>query len=312
MSAQRNLLVALLVTLLSAPAPAAPPKGRVPRVTRAEFEQLQQEVAQQRKLLEKIVQLQQEHVRALTQLLNMQAVQMPPVQPQPDPVRPPPGPVRPPPGPGKPPVADPVKPPVDPVGVPPPTKPAQGSVVGEVVVRGGSAETAWVYIETGAGGAGKTVQMTQKNKAFSPNVLVVQRGTRVEFPNMDPIFHNVFSLSQGNAFDLGTYKQGTSKGVVMTQPGVVSVYCNIHPQMIGFILVVPGRTYARVGKEGYFHLENLPPGKHRVAAWAPNAQPVTRDVTVAEDVVNIELTLTVGAAKPHTRKDGSPYGSYNE
>jgi plastocyanin len=312
MSALKNLLVALCVLCAASPAPAAPPKGRVPRVTRAEFEKLVQEVAQQRKLLEKIVQLQQEHVKALTQLLNMQAVQMPPVAVAPDPVRPPPDPVRPPPTrpPADPP---PVRPPSDPVVVPPPpTKPAMGSVVGKVVVRGGSPESAWVYVETGSGGVGKTVQMTQKNKQFAPNVLVVQRGTRVEFPNMDPIFHNVFSLSQGNAFDLGTYKQGESKGVVMTQPGVVSVYCNIHPQMIGFILVVPGRSYARVGKEGFFHLENLPPGKHRLAAWAPNARQVTRDVTVGDEVVNVELTLTVGAQKPHTRKDGSPYGSYNE
>jgi hypothetical protein len=82
--------------------------------------------------------------------------------------------------------------------------------------------------------------------------------------------------------------------------------------MIGFILVVPGKTYSRVGKDGFFHLDNLPAGKHVVAAWAPNAQAVSKEVVVSDATANVELTLTVGETKPHLRKDGTPYGSYNE
>jgi plastocyanin len=297
--------VAILCGLLTlAPPTHAAPAGRVKRVSRAELERLQEEVERQRRLLEKIVQLQQEHVRALSQLVGVQLQPLPPVSVTPDREPPPPKPPRP---------EDKGKP------VTPPDEPSRprpgagrGSISGKVIVRGGSPESAWVYLEAGDTGVTRTVQMTQKNKSFAPNVLVVQRGTRVEFPNMDPVFHNVFSVSAGNAFDLGSYKQGDSRGVVMTQPGVVSVYCNIHPQMIGFILVVPGRTYVRVGKEGFFHMEDVPAGRHKIAAWAPNARASARDVVVGQETTNVEFTLTVGAAKPHLRKDGTPYGSYNE
>ena len=272
------------------------------RVTRAEFERLRDEVERQRVLIEQIVKLQTDNARALSQLVG---VAMPP--PAPTPVAP--TPVTPPPqdtsaGRRRP---TPTEPPP-----PPPRADVRGSINGRVVVRGGSPESAWVYLDTGEAGGGKTASMSQKGKAFVPNILVVERGTRVDFPNSDPIFHNVFSLSPGNSFDLGSYNQGQSKSVVMQQPGLVSVYCNIHPQMIGFILVVPGKTYTRVGKDGFFHLDNLPAGKHVVASWAPNAQAVSKEVVVSEGTANVELTLTIGETKPHLRKDGTPYGSYNE
>jgi plastocyanin len=316
MAAARIAVWALAATLLGqgAAAQTSPRTRERGRVTRAEFDRLADEVERQKLLLEQIIRLQQEHVRALTQLLGGIAATAPapaPAPPAPAPPAPapaPPAPARataPPPRPAEPRPAEPR----------PPARPAEegrGSIVGKVLVRGGSPENAWIYLESSEQGGPHVASMAQKGKQFVPNILVVERGTRVDFPNMDPDLHNVFSLSSGNEFDLGTYGQGRSKSVLMEQPGVISVYCNVHPQMIGLILVVPGRTYARVGKEGFFHLDNLPPGPHRVAAWAPNAPTVRKEVTVSDNVVNVELTLTVGETKPHLRKDGTPYGSYSE
>ena len=277
---------------------AAQAPARPKRVTRAEFDRLAQEVERQRLVLEQIVRLQQEHVRALTEVLGGNAP-VPAPAPAPTTTTPPPPPLKRKPG----------------EETPPPPKPtdAKGSIIGKVVVRGGSADNAWVYLDSGeTATSNQTVSMAQRGKQFVPRILVVQKGTRVDFPNLDPDFHNVFSLSPGNAFDLGTYKQGQSKSVVMQQPGVVSVYCNRHTEMVGFVLVVPGRIYSAVGKDGFFHLDNVPPGKHKLVAWAPNAAAVTKEVIVGEGAASADLTLTVAEQKPHLRKDGTPYGSYNE
>src|SRR2546422_9388928 len=82
-------------------------------------------------------------------------------------------------------------------------------------------------------------KMTQKNKSFVPHVLAVPVGSTVGFPNGDPIFHNVFSLSRPNPFDLGLYKEGEMKDRTFTTPAIYRVFCNIHPQMSSTILVVP-------------------------------------------------------------------------
>jgi plastocyanin len=301
MAAHRIALWSLAALLIGQGSAGAQTSGRDRgRVTRAEFERLRDEVERQRVLIEQIVKLQTDNARALNQLVGGAPIpQLPPT---------PTAPTAPPPSSTSTPPRRPAT-----VETPPSPRPeVRGSINGRVVVRGGSPESAWIYLDTGEAGGGRTASMSQKGKAFVPNILVVERGTRVDFPNTDPIFHNVFSLSPGNTFDLGSYNQGQSKSVVMQQPGLVSVYCNIHPQMIGFILVVPGKTYSRVGKDGFFHLDNLPAGKHVVAAWAPNAQAVSKEVVVSDATANVELTLTVGETKPHLRKDGTPYGSYNE
>jgi plastocyanin len=191
-----------------------------------------------------------------------------------------------------------------------------GALTGKVTTKG--AAEVWVYIEDLPAplppeGARPVARMLQQGKAFTPRVLVVTRGTRVEFPNSDPIFHNVFSVTSGATFDLGSYPRGESRGVTLVRAGQVNVFCNIHPQMIGTILVVPGPHHARVAADGTFRLGGLPPGRHRVTAWAPEARPVTREVEVPEGgVATVELALTAGARRPHLRKDGTPYGSYGE
>ncbi|MFN0250371.1 MAG: plastocyanin/azurin family copper-binding protein [Kofleriaceae bacterium] len=191
-----------------------------------------------------------------------------------------------------------------------PKKPeGTGTIVGKVTGAGG----AIVYVDTITESTRGTAAMKQEGKAFLPNVLVVQKGTTVAFPNMDAFFHNVFSVTPDHSFDLGSYRQGESRSVTMTKTGVLSVYCNMHPQMVGHILVTPSSVYARAGKDGFFRLTNIPAGKHRVVAWAPNAKPVTAEAEVSDaGVVTLELELKKGRAAPHTKKDGLPYGSYGE
>src|SRR5256885_13468033 len=104
--------------------------------------------------------------------------------------------------------------------------------------------------------------MAPRENAFTPPVLPIMQGTTVEFPNDDPIFHNVFSLSKTKPFDLGLYKRGTNKSVTFDQPGLVKVYCNIHEKMIGYIAVLENPYFTLTDKEGKFKIADVPPGKH--------------------------------------------------
>lgn len=184
-----------------------------------------------------------------------------------------------------------------------------GTLVGKVTGAG----DAIIYLEdlvsTGRGKA----EMRQQGKQFVPSVLVVQKGTTVAFPNLDAIFHNVFSVSPDHSFDLGSYRQGDSRSVHMTRPGVVTVYCNMHPQMVGYILVVPNGRYVRAGPDGFFRMPDVPVGSHRVVAWAPNAKPAKVDAVVATDqVVTLEFALKKSGSTAHVKKNGMPYGSYEQ
>jgi plastocyanin len=186
-----------------------------------------------------------------------------------------------------------------------------GTIVGKVT--GGGSDT-FVYVEDVVATAQGTATMKQENKQFFPQVLAVQKGTRVDFPNVDTVFHNVFSVTPDNSFDLGSYQQGASKSMTMTKPGVITVYCNMHPQMVGYILVVPSKLYVRAGKDGFYRLPNVPVGRHRVVAWAPNAKPVVSEVEVTEleSATTLELELKRGRPGPHTNKEGMAYGSYRD
>lgn len=191
-----------------------------------------------------------------------------------------------------------------------PSMKAVGTIVGKVT--GGNGDVI-VYVEDIVGSAQGTAVMKQENKQFVPQVLTVPRGTRVEFPNADAVFHNVFSVTPDNSFDLGSYQQGVSKNVTMSRPGVVTVYCNMHPQMVGYILVVPSKLYVRAGQDGFYRLPNVPAGHHRVVAWAPNSRPVTQEIDIGDsDSATLEFELKQGRPGPHTNKDGMAYGSYRD
>jgi plastocyanin len=130
-----------------------------------------------------------------------------------------------------------------------------------------------------------TAVMEQQNRRFSPDLLVVPAGSAVSFPNFDPIFHNVFSLSKPKSFDLGNYPKGQTRMVTFSKPGLVSVYCHLHPNMAGTILVSPNQWAARADASGRFVLPNVPPGKYSVVAWHKTGGTFrkTIDVTAGRD-----------------------------
>lgn len=190
-----------------------------------------------------------------------------------------------------------------------------GVLTGKVVVDGDvSPADAVVYVADVQGPPSREkIAIKQLNKQFMPRVMVVPRGTKVDFPNEDSVFHNVFSLSPGNNFDLGTYRAGDKPGsVVLATPGVVKVFCNLHSQMSASILVVPGSLFTKVSADGSFRLTGIPPGKHKIAVWAPNADPITRELDIRNDTqVNLRVAAKQSTAA-HTNKLGQPYGSYSE
>ena len=190
------------------------------------------------------------------------------------------------------------------------TPKAVGTIVGKVTGGGGDA---YIYVEDIVATTAGTATMKQENKQFTPRILAVSRGTKVDFPNLDAVFHNVFSVTPDNSFDLGSYHQGSSKSVTLLRSGVVTVYCNMHPQMVGYILVVPSKLYVHAGQDGFYRLPNVPAGHHRVVAWAPNAKPMALEVDVGDaDSATLEFELKQGHAGPHTNKDGMAYGSYKD
>jgi plastocyanin len=107
----------------------------------------------------------------------------------------------------------------------------------------------------------------QLNRRFMPDLLVVPVGSTVSFPNMDPIFHNIFSLSKPKTFDLGSYDKGQTREVTFPKPGIVDVYCRLHPNMAATVVVTPNRWFARSDRSGQFEIQNVPPGKYTVVAW---------------------------------------------
>lgn len=127
-----------------------------------------------------------------------------------------------------------------------------------------------------------TFTVSQRNKTFLPRVLPVPVGSTVEFPNDDLFFHNVFSLSRPNPFDLGLYRAGTSERRLFRAPAVYRVFCNIHPQMTAVVLVLPTSYFVRVDAAGGYRLD-LPAGRYRLAAWSERASGLSSaDVTVGD------------------------------
>jgi plastocyanin len=171
-----------------------------------------------------------------------------------------------------------------------------------------------VYLEGVPEAPSKSMNATirQREKQFDPPLTIVVRGTTVDFPNEDKIFHNVFSVSRPARFDLGLYKSGAMKSVEMKRTGTVDVYCNIHPDMIAKVKVVDNGFYTITDKTGAFALDDVPPGEYPIVAWLPSGDEAKGRVTVkAGAVADVKLDVTeVAKAQAHTRKDGTPYGRY--
>jgi plastocyanin len=122
--------------------------------------------------------------------------------------------------------------------------------------------------------------ISQKDEAFVPRVLAITRGSTVEFPNSDPFFHNVFSLSRGANFDLGRYPRGESRSRRFPNAGLVKVYCHIHSHMTASIMVFD-HTYFRIpAADGTFTLDDIPPGTYQISAWHERIGESTNSIRV--------------------------------
>ena len=152
--------------------------------------------------------------------------------------------------------------------------------------------------------------VTSKDKRFDPRVLAVSAGTRVRFPNVDPIYHNAFSLSPGNTFDVGLYRKGASRDVVMRNPGIVRVYCNIHPDMAASVVVMDGNAFSLVSSDGSYRIEGIPAGRHEVHIWSDVAgEQVVPLVLEAGRTTEWSpaLDATTYRRVAHTNKHGKAY-----
>ena len=110
-------------------------------------------------------------------------------------------------------------------------------------------------------------QIKQLDRRFVPDVVVVPVGSTVSFPNMDPIFHNIYSLSKPKSFDLGSYDKGETRKVTFPKPGIVEIYCHLHPNMAATVVITPTRWYARPDSNGQYRISDVPPGQYTVVAW---------------------------------------------
>lgn len=139
------------------------------------------------------------------------------------------------------------------------------------------------------------VVVRQTDEEFVPHVVAITRGSTVDFPNDDLVFHNVFSLSRASTFDLGRYPQGATKSVTFTRPGIVKVYCHLHSHMNALVRVFDHPHFTVVRADGRFSLDGLPPGVYTVAAWHERVGEAATTVTVAADAatsVSFSLPLS--------------------
>ena len=163
-----------------------------------------------------------------------------------------------------------------------------GTISGKV---SGVKDESVVYVEAIAGKTfpaptAKPV-IDQKGLMFQPHMVVVEQGTTVEFLNSDKVAHNVFWPSVGGnkklTHNLGTWPQGEKRAFKFDNPGAVALLCNVHPEMSGYVVVVPTPYFATTDKSGEYKIENIPDGSYTVTAWHEGAKNQSKPVTVAGD-----------------------------
>jgi plastocyanin len=161
----------------------------------------------------------------------------------------------------------------------------------------------------------RRAEILQKDKKFTPHVLVVAVGSQVDFPNRDPIFHNAFSSFSGMPFDVGLYPPGTSKSVVFTRAGIVRVFCNIHQTMSAVIVVLKTPWFGVTDAQGKFHIAGVPPGDYRLHVFYERTtqeqlKSLEKKVTVeseAWELPRLEISEAGYTPAPHKNKYGEDY-----
>jgi plastocyanin len=176
-----------------------------------------------------------------------------------------------------------------------------GEIKGKVKVQGlRSAEHIAVYVDAIQGKdfplPSQHPLMDQKKMTFAPHVMVVLKGTTVEFLNSDPVGHNIFwpSVNRNKKLthNLGTWPQGEKKSFQFNDLGSVPLLCNVHPEMSGYIVVVPTPYFAVTDKDGAFEIKDVPDGHYSVKTWSEEGKPATQAVDVSGPSTTAELTVT--------------------
>ena len=161
-----------------------------------------------------------------------------------------------------------------------------------------------------------TLEIAITDKTYAPHVVVVPLGSTVRFPNHDPFNHNVFSVSEPNSFDLGLYGRGETKSYTFEHPGLVRVYCNVHPRMVAYVLVMENRYYAQPANDGSFSIDNVPAGRYRLHVWHERIpSEVVKDVAAGSggggggEAPDLQIALNARGYKwePHRNKYGRNY-----
>jgi plastocyanin len=155
--------------------------------------------------------------------------------------------------------------------------------------------------------------LLQKNKMFTPHLLVVPVGSSVAFPNADPFFHNVFSLFDGRRFDLGLYEAGSTRSVMFSREGVSFIFCNIHSEMSAVVIALATPYYALADSQGVFQMKDVPDGDYDLHVWIEGKRQssmdrLTRRVHIAGEAANLgEFNSGRPEQQPHLNKFGQPY-----
>lgn len=162
---------------------------------------------------------------------------------------------------------------------------------------GPSDETIILYLEdiqVLRGPAGDSVKIVdQRHISIQPHVTSVVLGSTVEFLNSDSVYHNLFSLSGPKPFNLGRYPRGESRRVTFDRPGEVEIFCDIHAEMNGVVLVLPNRYFTRVGRDGRYRIRDVPPGEYRIRAWREKSPGAEATVTVPPDAAEVTVDFSL-------------------
>jgi hypothetical protein len=151
--------------------------------------------------------------------------------------------------------------------------------------------------------------LVQKNKTFAPRLLIIPVGSEVTFPNKDPFFHNVFSLFEGKAFDLGLYESGSSRSLRFDKAGISYLFCNIHSEMSAVIIAVETPYYSISDHTGQITISDVAPGRYMLNVWrggssAKTLNRLSRAITVSKDSVSFgKLFIASDAPLPLTHKN---------
>jgi plastocyanin len=158
-------------------------------------------------------------------------------------------------------------------------------------------------------------KMLQEHKRFEPHVLAVPVGSVIDFPNLDPFLHNVFSMFEGKRFDLGLYEAGTSHSVTFDSPGICYIFCNIHPEMSAAVVVIDSPYHATTNRAGQFSIANVVPGNYILNVWHERGKPekptdYPRAITILPETTSLGTIHLIDAGEllaNHKNKYGHDY-----